>query len=608
MDDKTNTPPPGEKSLDEPSPVDVTPDVVELLPGTRLLVDIEHRLHSAHDADKEIVLIPEPSSDPDDPLNWSPVRKHFAFGIVCLYTLMLGGATISPGITYGALIVEFDATVNYLNTGAALSILFLGAGNLLLNPLALRFGRRPVYLFSAVLACVSQVVAAAAQNKGTAIGARILLGFAAAPFEQLPAISVDDQFFIHHRGFGISLYVVALTLGSTLGPLSAGFVIESMGWRWVYWFYAIFMGAIAIIIFLFLEETAYLRKPNTESTESAVTGKSTKTFVSRLALIPAVRPTEVPFLTLVFNPVRLLISPIVIWGGIVYGFGVSWLSIMAVTANEVFQSPLYGYNFSFSTLGLTNLATLIGAFIMIYAGGAGTDSFMVWKARKNNGIMEAESRIYSTFIAAPIMTGGLILYGVGAAAGLPWIGPVFGMGMIGAGLALSGEVTLGYTSEAFAGIEKGGEGMVAEAVTAMVFVRNCISCAMTFAIAPWIEHSGLRNCFIEVGLLAGVVLQRHTRKTHGHNFTERNTLSFRRQANNQSSKPASHYTTEPPTPPHHHQQQQQKMVQENDTIAITIVVLFVILALIGMGIYHLVSVARSSGGGSGGGSSGSGSD
>jgi thiol:disulfide interchange protein len=45
------------------------------------------------------------------------------------------------------------------------------------------------------------------------------------------------------------------------------------------------------------------------------------------------------------------------------------------------------------------------------------------------------------------------------------------------------------------------------------------------------------------------------------------------------------------------------MTQQNDVIAIIIIVLFVVLALIAFGIYHLVSVARR-----GGSSSGSGSD
>lgn len=38
--------------------------------------------------------------------------------------------------------------------------------------------------------------------------------------------------------------------------------------------------------------------------------------------------------------------------------------------------------------------------------------------------------------------------------------------------------------------------------------------------------------------------------------------------------------------------QPAKMVKENDTIAIIIIVLFVLLALIGFGIYRLVSIAR----------------
>lgn len=76
---------------------------------------------------------------------------------------------------------------------------------------------------------VSQIGAASAQNKATTVGMRILAGFAAAPVEYLPAVTVNDSLFVHRRGFGLSLYVLALTLGSFLGPISAGFVIISLG-------------------------------------------------------------------------------------------------------------------------------------------------------------------------------------------------------------------------------------------------------------------------------------------------------------------------------------------------------------------------------------------
>lgn len=49
----------------------------ESVPGTVTLVDIEHVLAARHldRGDQDILLVPTPSDDPDDPLNWSPRRK-----------------------------------------------------------------------------------------------------------------------------------------------------------------------------------------------------------------------------------------------------------------------------------------------------------------------------------------------------------------------------------------------------------------------------------------------------------------------------------------------------------------------------------------------------
>jgi hypothetical protein len=47
------------------------------IPGTLTLVDVNHVLATQHLArgDQDIVLVPTPSNDPDDPLNWSRRRK-----------------------------------------------------------------------------------------------------------------------------------------------------------------------------------------------------------------------------------------------------------------------------------------------------------------------------------------------------------------------------------------------------------------------------------------------------------------------------------------------------------------------------------------------------
>ncbi|KAL4901431.1 hypothetical protein BDW74DRAFT_187667 [Aspergillus multicolor] len=459
--------------------------VEEIPPGTRVLID---------HAEAEVVLLPHPSSSSDDPLNWTWRRKYTAQAIVFIWAFMLGAATLSPAVTYAPVMAELGASTSYLNIGAALALLMLGLGNLLFNPLALKFGRRHVYLVSALISAASQVVIAAAQTKQTVNGGRILLGFGAAPFEQLPALTVDDQFFVHQRGLGLSIYTLAITTGSFLGPIANGFVIESMGWRWVYWFYATFLFSIAILIFFGLEETGFSRPgPGQEENTGGSHPQLPKTYLQKLRL-STIFPNEASFWRTATRPFLLLTDPIIWWCGIMYGFGVSWLTIMAYESTTIFTV----YGFSSSSLGLTNIAPLIGACLVIYVGGPGTDRFMIWKARRNNGVMEPEARLYSVLIAGPVMGAGLILYGVGAAHDVHWAGPIIGMGMIGCALPIAAEVALGYVSESY-------PSLAGEATTAVIVIRNVIGCGMTFAISPWIEATGLQDTFIAVGMLAFAV-------------------------------------------------------------------------------------------------------
>lgn len=47
------------------------------VPGTVHLVDLEGTMQTRHaeGGQRDIVLVPAPSNDPDDPLNWTPRRK-----------------------------------------------------------------------------------------------------------------------------------------------------------------------------------------------------------------------------------------------------------------------------------------------------------------------------------------------------------------------------------------------------------------------------------------------------------------------------------------------------------------------------------------------------
>lgn len=105
------------------------------VPGTMHLVDIEGTLRAKHASggQTDVVLIPAPSDDPDDPLNWSAKRKLLSTASIsmCVGTLLLHqllilmtSYTFAIGTTSAAIYsilepIEKDTglTLNDLNAG-----------------------------------------------------------------------------------------------------------------------------------------------------------------------------------------------------------------------------------------------------------------------------------------------------------------------------------------------------------------------------------------------------------------------------------------------------------------------------------------------------------
>ena len=69
------------------------PDAIEgLPPGTFQLIDtagVLKRRHGDKKGEEDIVLVPKPSADPEDPLNWTFRRKIIATSCVVLYTITI---------------------------------------------------------------------------------------------------------------------------------------------------------------------------------------------------------------------------------------------------------------------------------------------------------------------------------------------------------------------------------------------------------------------------------------------------------------------------------------------------------------------------------------
>lgn len=81
----------------------------DAVPGTLYLVDIEGTLAAKHaeGGKSDIILIPTPSDDPDDPLNWSKPRKLMSTICMIVFVLSIG---LASSALYSAIVPVSEDT------------------------------------------------------------------------------------------------------------------------------------------------------------------------------------------------------------------------------------------------------------------------------------------------------------------------------------------------------------------------------------------------------------------------------------------------------------------------------------------------------------------
>lgn len=211
--------------------------------------------------DGAIILEPQPDDSINDPLNWPTLRRDAALFSLGLYCMVGGGITpiLAAGFTNVAATYNVATSKVALTTG--LYMMGLGVGSVLFSPTAILFGKRPVYLFSAILFICTSVWCAASPSYNSLLVARIFQGISVSPVECLPSATVAEIFFLHERAYRLGIYTLLLLGGKNLVPLVSAAIIQSMGWRWVFWIVAIVVGFCGVLLFFFVPESYWDRAP-----------------------------------------------------------------------------------------------------------------------------------------------------------------------------------------------------------------------------------------------------------------------------------------------------------------------------------------------------------
>ncbi|KIW11188.1 hypothetical protein PV08_10488 [Exophiala spinifera] len=507
----------------------------DFIPGTVHLVDLDGTIRTAHAKGKQedVVLVPTPSKDPDDPLNWSPRRKLLFMFSLCTYILVVGIASAAIYSVLGPISADSGLSISTLVEGTGYMFLTLGWGCLILQPLAMQYGKRPIYLFSTLGTMGMMLWAPHCLTTGKWIANKCLQGFFGCVIECLCEISVADVFFAHERGAYVGVYALFLAGSNFFAPIISGFISDGQGWKWVLHWCAIFNGAGFLILFFFMEETNFHRQPLTsiepdggveEYDSDPVYEKGPGSpLPSKEAATPTVESTveeghvlEQPagtrsywqklaiyrsdplrgkanFKGMILRPLIFASFPVIAFSGFMYGSIVCYFNILNGTSSVILSSP--PYNFSPSMVGVSYVACLIGVFIGAYFSGPLGDKFILWKARRNNGIMEPEHRLWLYISLLILIPGGFLIWGIGAAHHIHWFGLVFAMGMLGCAITIGCQLPISYCIDSY-------KDMSGDAIVTVILIRNTMSFAVSYGVTPWMEGMGYQNAFILAAFVA----------------------------------------------------------------------------------------------------------
>ena len=185
--------------------------------------------------DGKIILEPQPEDTLNDPLNWPFWKRNAALLSLGFYCMILGGMTpvLAAGFTQVSQELHVPVTKVALTTGVYM--LGLGLGGVAMSPTAIMFGKRPVFLVTAVCLALSAVWCALSPSYASLMAARFFQGIAVSPGEVLPSATVAEIFFLHERAFRLGIYTLLLIGGKNLIPLVSAVIIGAKGWRWAFW-------------------------------------------------------------------------------------------------------------------------------------------------------------------------------------------------------------------------------------------------------------------------------------------------------------------------------------------------------------------------------------
>ncbi|KAI8948996.1 major facilitator superfamily domain-containing protein [Xylaria longipes] len=349
-------------------------------------------------------LIPQPSEDPADPLNWSQRKKNLILFIVAFAALLPDYGSATGAVTLIPQAKEWNMSQDEVNHSQAGNVFMLGAGGIFVVAFSAYFGRLPVLFYFLVVALATAAWCAGATNFESFETARILNGFFSTVAQVNGLIFIQDVFFFHERARKINIWASFFILSPYLGPLLAAFQITTKPWPTPFWVYTAETALALALTVVFLEETYYDRR----IVQSEQPDRGTRV-TSLLGIAQwKSRGRRSTFFQACMRPIRAISKPTVLISCLYYFLTFAWV-VGINTTLSIFLQPVYG--FGPKQIGFFYFTPIVAVVIGEIVGHWLHDLFAKHYIRTHQGRFEPEVRLRAIIVALPFTLLGLVLLG-----------------------------------------------------------------------------------------------------------------------------------------------------------------------------------------------------
>ncbi|KAL2061903.1 hypothetical protein VTL71DRAFT_7281 [Oculimacula yallundae] len=424
---------------------------------------------------QEYILLKFTDDDKQDPFNWSNGRKAWITLLLCLMTLSIGLATTSYSSGINSMVDDLGVPVLLGQLGLFCFNMACALAPLFLAPFCELVGRRVVYVGAYALFVICFIGLALGKNIATILVMRTLSGLFGCVGTILVGGTFSDIYRPDERAIPMSCFSYVAILGTVGAPIYAGFINETIGWRWIEGIQGLANIPLLIIIIVSLRETrGGVTLHKRAKALRAATGD--ERYKAKMDL-EAKNIKEMLHNSSVKAVHMLATEPVVfafgLWIAFAWFVTFLFLSVIPITFQEK-------RGWSEGVAGLPYISLCIGTTIGFALNFLQIRKYKSILTSRDRKILP-ESRLYGAMFGAGFLPVGLFIYSFTQYGYLPWIAPTIALAPIALGIFFIFESTYSFTSDCY------GENS-SSAIAGQGLMRNTLG-----AVAPMFASQFFHN-------------------------------------------------------------------------------------------------------------------